>query len=346
MTCFGKKSQERRCRSRPTTSMNTIDCAKNTSHLTIPDAEITITSNSTDISLCPTAPIFDVNPGAGKFITPVGRRCAWWAGCVPDWKRENGPIKGTRVTSTIDWSDIGNSAHHQHSGRQYNRLQITLLSEQVVGAWERRMEFGTGHPTCRGRRKPGVRLTCVPARHYGNAKFPHAKGETAIVNRRLVDNFAPRGWPIDIEERTEGDKSAVPEAYKSAAPEAYGGSWKSTRYISDGQKIRGDHIGDQITSDDQREIQRFWVSGLESDCVQGRRPSRPWHGGRSPPCKDGLYSNSNTSQVRSLSVNTCQLTDNPVDPNHCLTLSWEPVHYLIRFFCYLRKLDRSAWDLF
>ena len=80
MTCFGKKSQERRCswhrRGRPTTSMNTIDCAKNTSHLTIPDAEITITSNSTDISLCPTAPIFDVNPGAGKFLTPVGRRCA------------------------------------------------------------------------------------------------------------------------------------------------------------------------------------------------------------------------------------------------------------------------------
>ena len=122
--------------------MNTIDCAKRTPRLTIPDAEITITSNiARTFPSVPRHPsrqiktILDVNPGAGKFLTPVGRRCAWRAGCVPDWKKGNRPIKGTRKTSTTDWSDIDDSAHHQRSGRHANnRLQITLLAEQVVEA--------------------------------------------------------------------------------------------------------------------------------------------------------------------------------------------------------------------
>ena len=95
-------------------------------------------------------------------------------------------------------------------------LRIWTKPVNSSGAWERRMEFGTGHPTCRGRRKPGVRLTCVPARHYGTAKFPHAKGGTAIVSRRLDDNFAPRDEQLILILRKERKRTATARQERSA----------------------------------------------------------------------------------------------------------------------------------
>ena len=130
---------EERCswrrRGRPTTSMNTIDCAESTPHLTIPRRRNHhYQQYSTDISLCPTAP---------KSTDQNNLRCKSWRRevshdgrtqvCVASrlcsrLERGNRPIKGTRITSTNDWSDIGDSAQHQRSGRHANnRLQITFF---------------------------------------------------------------------------------------------------------------------------------------------------------------------------------------------------------------------------
>ena len=122
------------------------------------------------------------------------------------------------------------------------------------------------------------------------------------------------------------DKSAAPEAYED------GGSWKEIDQLfnrrarrrrgSSDQTSRSHQIRDQIRRRSERdpEVRRTGRFRPQSDGIQGRRSSRPWHGGRPPPCKAGLYSTINRSQVRSLSMDTCPLTDNPVDPNHCLTL--------------------------
>ena len=152
MTCFGAKSQERRCSWRSQRPANNIH-----EHYSVRQKYVSFNyprrrnhhyqQFSTDIS-SHTAP---------KSTDQNNLRCKSWrrevshAGrtqvCVASrlcsrLEKGNRPIKGTRISSTIDWSDIGDSAHHQRSGRHTNnRLQITLLGRTSSGSMGGELEI-------------------------------------------------------------------------------------------------------------------------------------------------------------------------------------------------------------